>query len=76
MASALLSRFRLVRQEYVLMGGLCFGYLGGRKDGFNFGLKSGLQKGYNSGMEVGTQSLQNPLIKEYTLNYNRIPYMI
>ena len=22
------------------------------------------------------QSLQNPLIKEYTLNYNRIPYMI
>ena len=30
-------------------------------------------------VEVGirsTQSLQNPLIKEYTLNYNRIPYMI
>ena len=24
-------------------------------------------------VSVGTQTSQNPLIKEYTLNYNRIP---
>ena len=29
-----------------------------------------------SGLQACTQSLQNPFIKEYTLNYNRIPYMI
>ena len=38
---------------------------------------------YQVGADVGrmasgsyTQSLQNPLFKEYTLNYNRIPNMI
>ena len=29
-----------------------------------------------NGTSCYSQSLQNPLIKEYTLNYNRIPNMI
>ena len=28
------------------------------------------------GLRLGTQTFQNPLIKEYTLNYSRIPNMI
>ena len=34
------------------------------------------QKPESRGLKHPTQSLQNPLIKEYTLNYNRIPNMI